>query len=35
MTTYHCPEYNCIVEEQPCPHCGATDHEGSNMEVVR
>lgn len=26
---YHCDEYNCIVHEQPCPHCGATDHEAA------
>jgi hypothetical protein len=27
MAEYHCPEFSCIVEEQPCPHCGADDHE--------
>lgn len=26
---YHCDEYNCIVRELPCPHCGADDHEGA------
>lgn len=31
--TYHCDEYNCVVTEQPCPHCGATNHEASNIEV--
>lgn len=26
MAQYHCPDYNCVVQEQPCPHCGASDH---------
>jgi hypothetical protein len=24
---YHCDEYKCIVEQTPCPHCGAEDHQ--------
>lgn len=31
MATYHCQEYNCVVEEQPCPHCGATDHQEAQL----
>jgi predicted RNA-binding protein with PUA domain len=26
MAQYHCDDYNCIVTELPCPHCGASDH---------
>lgn len=24
---YYCPEDNCIVHEDPCPHCGAAVQE--------
>lgn len=27
MAQYLCQEYSCVVQEQPCPHCGASDHE--------
>jgi hypothetical protein len=23
----YCDQHNCIVTEQPCPYCGADDHE--------
>lgn len=26
MGQHYCPEYSCVVDEQPCPHCGASDH---------
>lgn len=26
MAQYHCQQYDCIVQELPCPHCGADDH---------
>jgi hypothetical protein len=26
-TVYHCTEYNCVVNELPCPHCGSEDHQ--------
>jgi len=27
MAEHYCPEYSCVVQELPCPHCGADDHE--------
>lgn len=27
---YYCDEYNCTVEEQPCPYCDADSHEVLN-----
>jgi len=32
-TVYHCDEYNCVVTEQPCPHCGADDHESAEAAL--
>lgn len=29
MAEYYCPNEKCIVHEEPCPYCGATD-----LEVV-
>jgi hypothetical protein len=28
-TAYHCDVHNCVVYEQPCPHCGSEDHEAA------
>lgn len=27
MAEYYCPEYSCVVHEQPCPQCGDDDHQ--------
>jgi hypothetical protein len=24
---YYCGEYDCIVHERPCPHCGDSGHQ--------
>jgi len=31
MGARYCPEYSCVVYEQPCPHCGAEDHEEMDL----
>jgi len=31
MGAHYCPEYCCVVYKQPCPHCGAEDHEDMDL----